>query len=212
MQDVDTLIKIIIPAILLIFWLLSNLFNRENAQKAARERTAVGNRPSNYPSARPVDRRNVPAGRPSSQNDEVMIIRAEPKRPPAKTPPPGRKNQTRGRAAGGQPGRRNESTAASQNRVLTGGALVSDVNQSLTRPLEMKALGDQLASESTPPAVTSSLTTGTPPASALDLRGALKDPTRVREAFILIEVLQPPVSQRGKSVRSLSAGAQGPTY
>ena len=203
-NDMETLIKIIIPAILLIFWLLSNMFNRENGEKTARERAAaLGTRPPNYPSAKPVDRRTTPMVRTTSQKDEIMVIRAEPNRPGARPNQPARKTQNRGRSSGAQQARKVEATSTSQNRELTRGALVGDVNHSLTRAIGMKALGDHLATESTPPAATSSLTTGTPPASAFDLREALKDPTRIREAFILNEVLQPPLSQRGRRVRSI---------
>ena len=41
-NDVEVLIKLIIPAILLIFWALSNLFNRENAAAPAQARKDRG--------------------------------------------------------------------------------------------------------------------------------------------------------------------------
>jgi hypothetical protein len=202
-QDLDTLIKIIIPIILLIFWALSNLFNREKEQNMARERaTALGNRPANYPSARPIDRRPPAPGRPLRPNEEVMVIRAEPNRPQPKPNVPGRRNANRGRAAGNPPSRRDESSASSRNRDLVGGDLVGDMNQSMTRkPMEIRSLSDSMADSglaSASNAATSSLLTSAPPASGLELRTILNDPVLLRQAFILNEVFRPPVSQRGR--------------
>ena len=96
MQDAETLIKIIIPVVLLIFWALSNVLNRENKQAAAKERTAARRtgRPATYPPPRPPERRRPPAPAPPPRyvpsNEEVMIIRAEPNRRPEPGPAPRR--------------------------------------------------------------------------------------------------------------------------
>lgn len=201
--DFEMLIKIIIPVILLVFWALSNVFNRENPQNAAKDRmTPNPSRPASYPPPRPVERRPAPAHRyvPPRENDEVLIIRAEPNRPQPRPGGngPGRRQagRQRGAQSGGPSGRRAE-PSPSRNRDLVGGSLATDVNQSLTRPLELRPLSESLAdsaSVTNDPAPAASSAASSPSAAAI--RTNLGDPSRIREAFVLNEILQPPLSLR----------------
>jgi hypothetical protein len=198
MNDVETLIKIIIPAILLIFWVASNLFNRENKQTAAKDRaSAIVNRPTAYQPPRPPDRRRVaPQQTPPRyvpQNEEVMVIRAEPNRPQGRPAQSAKRNAGRGRTASAAQARRVELPAAPRNRELLGGNVAADMNRSLElRPLTqtMASAGSTNSTASTASVDVLSATN----APALFL--ALLDPVRVREAFVLNEILQPPLSRR----------------
>src|SRR4051812_26705107 len=106
MRDVETLIKLVIPALFLIFWALSNLFNREVASNRAKDRASgLGPRPDRIPPGGPYDR-DRPSGSPTTAppryvpptNDEILIIRSEANRPASRpgNPQP-RRNQGRSR-------------------------------------------------------------------------------------------------------------------
>ena len=203
-NDIETLIKIIIPAILLIFWALSNLFNREGKQTAAKERAAaLANRPTAYQPPRPPERRRVPppppAPRYASPNDEVMIIRAEPNRPPGRPAPQAKRNAGRGRPGSTAPARRVETPAPVRNKELLGGNVAADMNRSIElHPLTqtMASAGSTTSTAST--ASVDALSATNAPALFL----ALMDPVRIREAFVLNEILQPPLSRRIAAARA----------
>ena len=203
MNDMETLIKIIIPVILLVFWALSNVFNREGKQTAAKERAAaLANRPTAYQPPRPPQRRvppPPPTPRYASPNDEVMIIRAEPNRPPGRPAPPAKRNATRGRAGSAVQGRRVETPAPVRNKELLGGNVAADMNRSLElHPLTqtMASAGSTNSKAST--ASVDALSATNAPALFL----ALQDPVRIREAFVLNEILQPPLSRRIATARA----------
>ena len=210
-NDVETLIKIIIPAILLIFWALSNLFNRENKQTTAKDRaTALANRPTAYQPPRPPERRRPPPPTPPRyvpSNEEVMVIRAEPNRPSGRPATPAKRNAGRGRTAQSNQARRVE-PPAQRNRELLGGNVAADMNRSLElHPLTqtMASAGSTNSTAST--ASIDALSATNAPALFL----ALLDPVRVREAFVLNEILQPPLSRRVATAKaSLHPAAPGP--
>lgn len=217
----EILIKLIIPAILLIFWALSNLFNRENnANAAAQARGATpGPRPSGYPGPRPGERerdRNrtvVTTSRPAPprpRDDEVLIIRAE------TNPPPGRANNQ-------APGRSSPTTAQRRNAVRGKAAQVPqprkpdaptvrhvdlfdakisrNVDQAATKPMEIRPLTESVAAVVTQSSLSSVPTMAaglTPPSTILDLRIGLATQGRIREAFLLNEILQPPMALRNR--------------
>jgi hypothetical protein len=207
MQDVETLIKIIIPVILLIFWALSNLLNRENKQAAEKERTSgLSNRPTAYQPPRPPAPRRAPAPPPRyvPSNEEVMIIRAEPNRSQGRPPQPAKRNAGRGRGGQNVQGRRAEPPPAARNRDLLGGNVAADMNHSLSRPIELHPLTQTMASAGSQNSTASTASVDVLSATnAPALLLALLDPVRVREAFVLNEILQPPVSRRGAAARAV---------
>ena len=200
--ELEVLIKLIIPAILLIFWALSNLFNRESAAQA-KGQSPLGPRPPGYPGARPPERARPPSQPPrpgpSGREDDVMIIRAEPNRPGRAANPQQRRNPGRGRNPQQAQGRKPDAVAARPREQL-GGRISSDVSQSLAQQMDIRPL-----SESTPatvnemsPSVPTMAAGTTPPSTIFDLRTALATQGRIREAFLLNEVLQPPMALRNR--------------
>ncbi len=214
-NNVEILIKLIVPAILLIFWALSNLFNRENTNAQARGTSPLGPRPPGYPPGprredRNRDRAVVTTTRPGASpiDNEVMIIRGEPNRPPTSgrpgspSPPrsgqPQKRNNNRARNAQSPPQRRTEPERPRQ-MDLHDAKISTSVNQSISKSIHLRPL-----TESTPNAGDlgkvgdpSTVVDQAQSAMLFDLRAGLASQTRIREAFILNEILQRPVSLRG---------------
>ena len=149
MNDWELLIKLIIPAILLIFWALSNLFNRDAAVKDGSGRPTLGPRPSAYPG-----RTEGPADRVA--DDVATAVRpavargrdghpgrdpAAPARPPAATQagtaPSGRAGPGGPQAARGRRRRANASRSA--------GGCSTDVNQALPTSIDLRPLSQSIA-------------------------------------------------------------------
>ncbi len=199
-QNFEIALKLIIPAILLIFWALSNLFNRQqNSMQQARDRNSgLGPRPGNFtpPRERMTGNPSFQPPRPQPKSDDIIIIRSETNRPPVRTTAP-RRQQGRQRPAAT---RRPEPPPPPPKEQL-GGRIQSDVNHNLAKPFDVRPLNEQIANTVTkvdaeaPVGATMGVTI-TPVASALELFAALASKGRIREAFILNEILQPPVSQR----------------
>lgn len=196
MQNADVIIKVVIPMMILIFWAISGVVNREKCQKAARERaTSYGQRLSPYQQARPPQRPAPPPPTPRyvpPAQDDVLVIRGEPSRPPSRQPQPQKRNNRQRSGSG----RRGQEPSPSRNRDLVGGNLAADVNQSLTKPLEIRPLAETMAMSPSASGTAATVVDAPTTAVADRFRGVLTDPARIREAFILNEILQPPVSLR----------------
>ena len=218
-NNFEWVLRVIIPVGLLIFWALSNLFNREAPRAAARDRMSpLGPRPgSGFPPPRPPDRAagsqaSSPARYPQ-QSEDIIILRSETNRTPVRTTQNPRRGAGRGRAAQAQPSRKQE-VIPSRNRDYVGEKMNTDVNQSITRTMDIRPLTESvtasqaMASSPTRSAATATtLTIGTIlPLSSDDLRAIVNNPARLREAFLLNELLQPPVALRGKAGMSGSRG------
>ncbi|MDB5351400.1 MAG: hypothetical protein JWN86_2647 [Planctomycetota bacterium] len=214
-NDFEILVKLIIPAILLIFWALSNLFNRENTSAQSKSTGApAGPRPGGFPAPRPSERDRQIGSQAANPvryvtpvgNDEVLIIRSETSRPPARPNPQPRRNQ--GRSRGPQnPQNRRIVDPPVPKREQVGGRLSTDVNQTISNTMDLRSLTQSMAAASASTSigtqtVASSVAEGIQPTmSALDLRQNLTDPLRIRQAFLLNELLQPPVALRGRTGR-----------
>lgn len=190
--------RIIIPVVMLIVWALSNLFNRENA--AAKDRAmGLGPRPGfpPRPGERPGGSSMTSANRPTAKDDGIIILRSETTRPGARSTSPARRNQGRTRPASSSP--RHPEPPPSRPKEILGGRISAEVNQTITRPLEIRPLTESVsaaneleaAATSTAPAVGYVAAT-----SIADLRLALSTTARIREAFLLNEILQPPMARR----------------
>ena len=216
MRDVEVLIRFIIPAILLIFWALSNLFNREKAETPAKTGgSPLGPRPGSYPPARPIERERLSGSPtmtppryapPSSATDEILIIRAETNRPPSRLNPQPRRNPVRPRPPQNPPNRRPVEPPVRQ-REQVGGRLATDVNQTIANTIDTRSLTQSMAAVSASTSIGTQTEAATvaegiqPTMSALDLRLCLNDPVRIRQAFLLNELLQPPLALRGRNRR-----------
>ena len=201
--ELEVLIKLVIPAILLIFWALSNLFNRENAAQA-KGNSPLGPRPPGYPGPRPAERpRPTPPARqvpPSSSrgDDDILVIRSETNRPAARPGAPARKNPGRGRNPQSSPSRRAEPTPRPREQL--GGRISADVQQVITRPFDVRPLTESgpevIGRDATDSALRDAA--GTQLATLDDLRAALTSQRQIREAFVLNELLQRPIALRNR--------------
>ncbi len=221
MLRMNSLLQFIVPLTFLAIWALTSLFNRE-AQPLPPRTGRVPNPPGPRPgggltsSPRPPEPRREPSDRelnmrwtnanggrgPIRPDDAILIIEAEPRRPPVNsgprsvTAPP--KRPARPRQAPVPPERPEPPT----HHVLhpTSGGLPHQMGH----PLDVHIQGSshvplnrasQDLTKTTPlNEIPRALTR--PGAISFDARAALVSPSKIREAFILNELLQPPVAVR----------------
>lgn len=206
--NMEILFKLFFPAIVLIAWALNQVLNKETVATPNRGQP-LGPRPGGLPPApRPLERKvaNSPygPGRSTSSSapgrtsldDEIIIIRAENVRPASNAPARPQARRTAGRAKSPQaaPARRPAEPPAPE---LLGGKIATSVAQTVSlagRPLNDLGASSIVAASSPAGA---SLTMGQPiNLNSANLLSTLKDPIRVREAFLLNELLQAPVAKR----------------
>ncbi len=204
MNDFDLLIRLIIPAVLLVFWALSNLFNRDNtaAKDGMPRPSPLGPRPSSSFPPAPRDR---PSGSPppttpsryaGGPKEDVLIIRAE-------TPPPRpgsqpRRNAGRPRREPSSGPRRPVEPPPPRPRDQVGGRISADVNQALPTSIDLRPLSQSVGDARVDASSFGQPAPAARPSSLPDLRAILSDPDRVREAFLLNIILGPPVSRGGR--------------
>jgi hypothetical protein len=222
----NNLLQFIVPLTFLAIWALTSLFNREAQPLPPRTgRTPIppGPRPGGGLSAptRPSDPRREPSGRdlnvrwvnsnagrgPGRPDDDILIIESEPRRPPVNsgprsvTAPP--KRAARPRPTPPPPERPEPPT----HHILhpTSGGLPHQMGH----PLDVHIHG----SAHTPLNRASQDLTKATPANEIphalsrpgtisfDARAALVSASKIREAFILNELLRPPIALRGSRGR-----------
>ena len=176
-------IQAIFPAILLLVWALINLFNREESKPPERGRpSSLGPRPGT--GSQP--RTSMAASSPRTSRDEVIVIRSETNR--SSSAP------KRGRPRPPQSSKRLE-PPMTKTRDLVGASRTTTLSEPLSGPMEIQSL------ETASVAVPTIMIGLTPTPSILDIQAALSDPARLREAFVVNELLQRPVSLRGRTRR-----------
>jgi hypothetical protein len=186
MNNVEELLKLLIPAFFLVLWALNQLLNKEsNAPQAPGRPGGLGPRPGVPPTPRPAMERPRevpvpprPQTTPAGRDDEIVILRSETVRPPA----PG--NVRRGQRA--RPGRGvgRQGAAPAARTGYEGKA-------------ETRSLIEMRPTQGPVETPQETLRIGVPsPISADDLRSRMRSLDRVREAILLNEILQPPVSLR----------------
>jgi len=147
-------------------------------------------------------------------DDEVIILGSETVRRP---PPAKPRTQSSARAGGAKPNRRPPKAAeAEKPPQRLGGNISQSVRQTISQaPLDMMSItqsqpltnlavdvrGINGASSMVSSAASAAGSAG-PIAEVFDLQGALYSRARIREAFLLNELLQPPLSLRGRESRS----------
>lgn len=219
-NDLDALLKLIIPAIFLIVWAISQLANREEPQPKPRPlprgggglppRPLPGPRPreAGGPREQPPMRWGEPAEplatvpqepeprRGPAPPDEIVILGTE-IRPPRPTPHrPASRGSSRPRPAPGS--RRTPQTPAPirPEPITPPHADLSGLG-SLTTPIQPFATGAQGRPL---PIATPAAAPGPPTIAPMPIteqvRGALGSPERVREALVLNELLAPPLALR----------------
>ncbi len=208
MNKWDPLIRAIVPLTFVAIWALTALFNRESKGFPARQPGStppMGPRPGE-PSMRwapPASSQSGVVRRVPIGDNDILIIQNDPARPVR----PGQ-----GRPTQGTSGRRSSKTKptpppakkvdAISARPKLGG-VSQNVNQQLARPIDLTPLttiapmatatGSDLANAPSAPSKTSAVVT------ASTLTRLMADPFRLREAFIVNELLQPPLALRGRS-------------
>ncbi len=205
MNKWDPLIRAIVPLTFVAIWALTALFNRESKGFTVKPggSSTVGPRPGEPPmrwappgSSQPGGVRRVPIG----END-ILIIQNDPARPPrqgqAKPVQSGNRRSSKAKAAAPPP--KKVEPVASRPRL---GGVSQNVNQQLARPIDLAPLttiapmatstGSDLANAPSAPSKTSAVVTAT------SLTTLMGDPIRLREAFIVNELLRPPLALRGR--------------
>jgi hypothetical protein len=194
--------KLIVGGAFLLVWALTQLFNKE-VNPTPNRTQGFGPRPGGLPPApRPLERGSgLDSGGAFSSgsstrrgSDDVLIIRAEQTRPPRLGPtnPSTRRQPAKGKQAAAPPKlpdagpKRALSTSVSQN-----------VAQQLDTTLDVRPLTETAAN----PVTSAQPTTPATPGGALNptlasVRQMLTSPSMVREAFVLNEILQPPIAAR----------------
>jgi hypothetical protein len=204
-------IRAIVPISFAAIWVLTSLFNRESKGFPARTNPpnpALGPKPgdptmrwSTPPPPKPPGTRRVPIG-----DDDILIIQNDPSRP-GRPPQPrpfqstGPRRSSKVRATTPAPAKI-ESPAARPR--LAG--VNQNVNQQLANPVALTPLttiapmatatGSDLANAPSAPSKTSAVV------SVSTLIPLMMNPIRLRETFIVNELLQPPLAlRRGRNHR-----------
>jgi hypothetical protein len=213
-MDPDELIRAVVPLTFLAIWALTSLFNREAKPLPPRGGTVGGPlgpyaqppRPQSAPqpwqtgpSAAPNEvgagqklptmRWGGPTSGRSQADDDILIIRDRPEVKPA----------TRAKPAKSQKPQRSREEKPHQAPATDIDSMkMESMTQNLTANLGKELLLDKLSA-----GVTSAKALGKideRPAT-LAITRLLSSPERVREAFILKEILDPPISLRGRIAR-----------
>ena len=201
----DQILRAIVPLSFLAIWALTALFNRESKGFPARPpspTTAFGPKPTE-PTTRwaappPQGVRRVPIG-----DDDILIIQNDSARTVVRPSQP-RSPQTGGPRRGSKvkplaPAARKEEPPVSRTKL---GGVSQIVNQQLATPAGLTPLttiapmvtstSSELANSPSAPSKTSAILT------VSTLIPLMNDPVRLREAFIVNELLQPPLTLRGR--------------
>lgn len=207
------LAQFVVPLLFFALWALTSLFNRENVAQPPRTGRPFepgGPRPQPPFAQRTPDRRPTTLGesraessRATDRDAGIIILETETRRPTAGSP------QRSGNAK--RPARGKTAPAASAKRTEkpTPRALSSSVAQSMN-PLESHPVDLRPLTSTNTPLLTSdvqqiSLTALNPQiaasASGMDVRQLISSPSRIRDAFIVSEILGPPVSRRNAPAR-----------
>ena len=191
----DNLLKLTIMLFFGAIWALTSLFNRESKPAPARP---PGPRPSTGPKpGEPTLRWAPPPSAPTARrvpigDDDILIIGSDAPRPAAR---PGPRRQSKARAAAPAP----KPVEPAPSRPKLGG-----VSQSVSQHLNRTSLGLAPATGS-PPTLEAGRAWAGKDAKlgpvVQSITASLADPARLREAFVLNEILQRPISLRGHGLR-----------
>ncbi|WZO99723.1 hypothetical protein EP7_001335 [Isosphaeraceae bacterium EP7] len=208
-MDPDELIRAVVPLTFLAIWALTSLFNREAKPLPPRGGTAGGPlgpyaqppRPQSAPQPwqpaqtgpaagqkQPTMRWGGPAGGRPQVDDDILIIRDKPSQAFQRAKPARPQKSQRSR----------EPKAHQAPATDIDSMKMESMTQNLTADLGKELQLDKLSA-----GVTSARAVGRNderPAT-MAITTLLNSPERVREAFILKEILDPPVSLRGRVIR-----------
>lgn len=204
------LFQFIVPLTFLAIWALTSLLNREAQPlppRTGRPQGPSGPRSGPVNPPRPLERRPANRG-----DDDILIIDSEPRRgpaPPAPRPPAAPSAQRRGNRSRSAPAPAPRRQETPTPRALTA-AMVQESQGQLGRQLELSPLLKIQAPLSTPVSQESAAggqappvsTAGLMPLSTREIQTLITSPARLREAFIVSELLSPPLALRGTRPRT----------
>lgn len=207
-MDLDTLLKAIVPLAFLAIWALTAVFNKEGNSLPTRSQgtpNPYGPRPVvpprvAAPSDRPPPLRWSPQGvspampRPGGDDDIVILESPRPSRPaPQRNLAPRRMRPKPAPTVAAKP-------AAIVPAKLGLGHVSQSVNQQLATPLAMEPLSAPVSGVGSRPLASAAAKAvdhiAGPTVRAVSVAAALNDPQRLREAFLINELLQPPLALR----------------
>lgn len=211
------LAQYIVPLLFFALWALTWLFNREGTSPQARTGRPFepgGPRPQPPFAQRTPERRPIPASQPRpvpggipDRDTGIIILETETRRPATTTPQrptASAKRSSRGKSAPAAPPKRAEKSTP---RALTT-SMAQSMNPLENRPMDLKPLapanmplqGADVQQMSLPgnAGAQASQSSGL---SAFNLRQVVSSPARLREMFVISEILGPPVSRRNASAR-----------
>lgn len=187
-NNADVFMKLIVPGILLLLWALFQMFNRENNELLGRGQggNPLGPRPRPLPGEFGVDPER-PGFAPDESAARVTIIDPRTGRPLAIVVPQEARGAEARRPA--KPRTRNRRENERSERAATTRAHASSAG--LESPLlSQTPLGKGEVAKPAAHESASLISTD----AALKIGEALSTPSRIREAFVLAQVLGPPVA------------------
>lgn len=209
------LAQFVVPLLFFALWALTSLFNRENVAQPPRTGRPFepgGPRPQPPFAQRTPDRRPTTLGEPRPEPTRapdrdagIIILETETRRPTAGSA------QRSGNAKRPPRGKNAPASVAKRTEKQTPRALTSSVAQSMSllesHPVDLKPLtstNTPLLSADVQQMPLMGNVTAQPSQIALgaiDVRQLVSSPSRIREAFIMSEILGPPVSRRNAPAR-----------
>lgn len=201
----DSFYQFLVPLTFLAIWALTSLFNREAQPLPPRSGRAPGpNGPR--PTADRISRTSSARSGGVRPEDEIRIIDSEPRRPsptpkPRVAPPAARRGaKTRGQTPSAS--KKVESSPSRSMGIPMSPSMAADMGtpQSLiSLSLPPSPLLSDFSVEA--PGTDESRARAAQPIAihAIEVRKLAASPARIRESFILSELLQPPLALRGRS-------------
>jgi hypothetical protein len=208
-MNIEEVLKAFLPLAFIAIWAIFSLFSRENRPIP---RQPMGPRPGGFPPpprpaqggiptdpgrfANPGVARQAPArGGVATRDDEILIIRPEPTRAPARPIPSAgqARRSTKPRSAPAAAPKRAESAPTRGSLANVSGIAVTQ--QIKAKPIEVTRLpGVQPGLQPAPAALQAQPSLVGKP--LIDVRQLIASRDQVRAAFLLSEILQPPRCKR----------------
>jgi hypothetical protein len=199
----DSFYQFLVPLTFLAIWALTSLFNREAQPLPPRSGRAPGpNGPS--PAADRLSHASTARSGGVRPEDEIRIIDSEPRRsspmPKPRVAPPAARRSTKTRGQTPSTSKKAESSSSRSMGIPMSRSMAADMGtpQSLI-PLSLppSPLLSNFSVEA--PGTDESRARAAQPIAinAIEVRKLAASPARIRESFILSELMQPPLALRG---------------
>ncbi len=215
-NNIEGLFKLLVPAIFLILWALNQIFNKEGTPARSRPGTGgpLGPRPGGLPPApRPLDRSiatgrepsrpsTPPPGGSRARDDEIVIIQSETTRPLTSPRPTNGASGARRATSRTRSGRPPASRPPADSSPVNRSKPPSSASLFEVPPSPATSMGITVPPSTTGrPGENTNLSTPLligvdPPITASSIAESLKRRATIREAILINELLNPPLSLR----------------